>query len=195
MATDSDLVVSTNPSDFGFPESPTVYEVKRWVLQERFLAAYPENDGAIYKSAAAAGCSAMSHENWLREDSFGYQKRFTAAQMRYLELMEIEADRRGVKGVDKPIVHLGVITDTYKVYSDNLLMFRMKKLDHSYRDNYNIVIDERDVKGLLDAMRDAGTPRTVDGTARVVPNGDESLPSATIPDNDNRHKSDDNQRN
>ena len=51
--------------------------------------------------------------------------------------LEAEINRRAIEGVDHPVIHQGVITDTYKQYSDNLLMFRAKRLDPSYRHNYS----------------------------------------------------------
>ena len=43
-----------------------------------------------------------------------------------------------MEGVDHPVIFKGEITDTYKTYSDNLLLFRMNKLDPSYRENYAV---------------------------------------------------------
>lgn len=42
------------------------------------------------------------------------------------DVMEQEAFRRAVHGVDKPITHQGIITDTVKEYSDTLLIFLLK---------------------------------------------------------------------
>lgn len=51
------------------------------------------------------------------------------------EALEQEAFRRAVEGTDKPIVHLGVITDTIKEYSDTLLIFLLKgRLPEKYKD-------------------------------------------------------------
>ena len=53
-----------------------------------------------------------------------------------LGVVEAEVHRRAIEGVDHPVIYKGEITDTYKEFSDNLLMFRAKRLDPSYRDNY-----------------------------------------------------------
>ena len=76
-------------------------------------------------------------ERWKRTDVYGFNKRLALAEREYLEKLEAEADRRGVEGVDHPVIHKGIITDTYKQYSDNLLMFRMKRLQPEYRENYS----------------------------------------------------------
>ena len=88
--------------------------------------------------------SFRTHDRWLEENRYGYYERFQLANMVYLGSMEAEADRRAMEGGDHPVIHQGKITATYKQYSDNLLMFRMKKLDPSYRDNYTLVLDVPD---------------------------------------------------
>ena len=180
MEPDTRLVVGSR-EEFGFPASPTVYEVKRWTLQEAFLAEYSKC-GAVYKAAAAAGCTYQSTVNWLDLDSFSFQKRYQEARARYLEKMALECDRRALEGVDHPVIHLGVITDTYKQYSDNLLMFRMKKLDPSYRENYELVENVSEVKDLLTALRAAGIPRVVEGNSRPADEQAQPLPEPQLPE-------------
>lgn len=60
------------------------------------------------------------------------------AMSAYLDKLEREADRRAVEGIDHPVTYEGRITDHYKEYSDTLLIFRLKKLDPSYRENYRV---------------------------------------------------------
>ena len=76
-------------------------------------------------------------EKWQRTDRYRFKKRMALAEQGYVEKLEAEADRRAVEGIDHPVIYQGVITDTYKQYTDNLLMFRMKKLQPEYRDNYS----------------------------------------------------------
>ena len=64
--------------------------------------------------------------------------RLEAAQIA-LGHYEKEIRRRAIEGVDHPVIHQGVITATYKQYSDNLLMFRAKRLDPEYRDNPRVL--------------------------------------------------------
>lgn len=53
------------------------------------------------------------------------------------DLLEAEARRRGVEGIDKPVYHEGVKVDTIKQYSDTLLIFLLKGArPHKYRDNH-----------------------------------------------------------
>lgn len=57
-------------------------------------------------------------------------------EQEYVEKLEAEVDRRAIEGIDHPVIYKGSITDSYKEYSDNLLMFRLKKLRPEYRENY-----------------------------------------------------------
>ena len=129
--------------EYGFPLSPNTYEVKTWARQEAYLAAYA-TCGRVFQAAEIAEVTPRSVSYWVSADSFSFEKRYTAARLQYLELMEAEADRRAIEGIDHPVVHKGKITATYKQYSDNLLMFRMKKLDPAYRDSFNLTVDVPD---------------------------------------------------
>lgn len=67
-----------------------------------------------------------------------FLERWEEANEVYLETLEREADRRAVQGIDKPLAYKGEIFGHTKEYSDNLLMFRMKRLaPDRYRDNYD----------------------------------------------------------
>ena len=52
----------------------------------------------------------------------------------FIEKLEAEADRRGVKGVVKPVLYKGKVVGSIREYSDALLMLRLKALDPRYRD-------------------------------------------------------------
>jgi hypothetical protein len=55
------------------------------------------------------------------------------------EVLEEEAFRRAVKGVQEPVYHLGNVTGTVRKYSDTLLIFLLKASDPGrYRDNMRI---------------------------------------------------------
>lgn len=43
-----------------------------------------------------------------------------------IEALEAEVHRRAFEGIDKPVTFQGVITDSYKEYSDTLAMFLLK---------------------------------------------------------------------
>ncbi len=54
------------------------------------------------------------------------------------DFMEDEIHRRAFDGFDHPVTYEGRITATYKDYSDNLAMFRLKKVRPEYRDSFNV---------------------------------------------------------
>lgn len=55
------------------------------------------------------------------------------------DVLEAEAFRRAVKGVEEPIYHNGHAIDTVWKYSDTLLIFLLKgRRPEKYRDNYKV---------------------------------------------------------
>ena len=56
----------------------------------------------------------------------------------YKDKLQKEADRRAVEGVDHPVTYMGMITATYKDYSDQLLLARLKRLDPEYKDRQQV---------------------------------------------------------
>ena len=62
---------------------------------------------------------------------------FEAASFRTLDIIEAEIVRRGVKGYKEPIIYKGQVTGYVRRFSDNLLMFRAKRMDPAYKDSYN----------------------------------------------------------
>ncbi len=135
------------PEDFGFPANPTMQQTQCWHSQERVLGAI-QRTGTVHSAAIAAGLSVSALERWMGGDLYGFKKRREMALQVYDDMLDAEIDRRAVEGVDKPVIYKGEITGTYKEYSDNLLMFRRKQRDPSYRDNYTteITTNKTDVR-------------------------------------------------
>lgn len=67
-----------------------------------------------------------------------FAKRWDEAIKEGVETMEIEAHRRAVLGIDKPITFQGVITNTVKEYSDTLMIFLLKAHDPKYKDRQEV---------------------------------------------------------
>jgi hypothetical protein len=146
------------PQDFGFPDDANVAQMRCWANQERWLQAFSRT-GSIGGACIETGISVPAVEAWDYRDVYGFKKRKAWAAQVALGDVEREIRRRAIEGVDKPVIYQGHITDTYKEYSDNLLMFRAKRLDPAYKDNYqpqpastivNItqtVIEVRDYRG------------------------------------------------
>lgn len=167
------------PEEFGFPEKPTIAERKRWAAQERFLAEYART-GLLCHSADVAGVTPQAVEQWRKDvttrgkalNGFQFEKRLEVALRRYNERLDAEIDRRALEGVDKPVTYKGQITGTFKEYSDNLLMFKKKKLDPSYRDNYNVQVDARQYVTSIVINPPPGysdPPQVIEGQSRELP--------------------------
>lgn len=124
------------PQDFGFPEHPTAAQIRCWANQERFLNELAKH-GIVGAACVAAGVPVPTQEQWESQDTNGFKRRKASVLRLALGVLELEIHRRAVEGVDKPVIYKGQITDTYREYSDNLLMFRTKRLDPAYKDNYD----------------------------------------------------------
>jgi len=133
-----DLVLPEEPSpqDFGFPEKPNAAQVRCWTNQELWLEAFKQS-GSVGQACETAGIPVPTAEAWADRDMYGFKTRKAAAAQAFMGKVEAEINRRAIDGVDKPVIYKGEITDSYREYSDNLLMFRAKRLDPNYRDNYS----------------------------------------------------------
>lgn len=104
-----------------------------------FLAAYATL-GVVTHAAKAAQVGRGAHYSWMNEEGERgdeYRAEFKLAMQEANDSLEVEARRRAVAGVDKPIYYKGQLVTTLKLYSDNLLMFLMKAADPArFRDNY-----------------------------------------------------------
>ncbi|MDC0336269.1 hypothetical protein OAN24_05185 [Pseudodesulfovibrio sp.] len=95
-------------------------------------------DGNVSRSAKSVG---VSREHFYRirraDEEFAklWEDAVKIGHMAVIELMEEECDRRALKGVDKPVYQGGKLVGQIRHYSDNLLMFRLKRLDPRYARN------------------------------------------------------------
>ncbi len=107
-----------------------------------FLAAFRET-GNVRVACKAAGVGRSSHYRWLAEDP-EYHEAFDVAKLQAADVLEAEAHRRAVEGVEEPIGwYRGVAGGTVRRYSDVLLMFLLKGLlPERYR-------ERRDLRGSL----------------------------------------------
>ena len=139
-----------------------------------FLAEYGKL-GNITKAAEEVEMDRGTHYVWLEADD-QYAKDFAAAQSRYIEKLEAEADRRATEGVEEPVFHQGTVCGHKKRYSDTLLIFRLKGLaPERYRERTDIkhdhkhsgtvrVIEDDDWYGNADRL-----PAAADGPSEADP--------------------------
>ena len=114
-----------NTLDTVYYDSLTIDQRQHYGQQELFLAAYAVH-GRLYLAAKASDISINTVESWQKSDIHRFKKRLKDAQQVCLERWEKVMDAR----LDAPKGNLG---------SDPLLMFKLKKLDPTYRDNYVVV--------------------------------------------------------
>lgn len=103
--------------------------------KRKWLAALLETGGGIAKTAVLTGINHGNHYHWLRKDPV-YAVVYKKVHERSIIVLEEEARRRAVEGVDEDVYFEGQKVGSRKKYSDNLLMFLMKKRDPSYKDNF-----------------------------------------------------------
>lgn len=122
--------------------------------QLAFLAAYALT-GNISRAAQSAQIDRTNHYDWLGDPA--YAQRFEEAKREAAELLEAEARRRAVEGIEEPVIYQGelcpeVATDpetgerrltgkplTVRKYSDTLLIFLLKgAMPDKYRENAKV---------------------------------------------------------
>lgn len=86
-----------------------------------------------------AGVGRSSHYRWLEKDP-EYRVAFELAQEDAADILEAEAYRRAVEGVEKPVGwHKGKPGGHVREYSDVLLMFQLKALrSEKYRERVEL---------------------------------------------------------
>jgi len=117
-------------------EDKTLTKTKKKANQRRFLAHYIDTAGQIPKASRLAGINKKHHYYWMQTDP-EYAEAFEKAKTQAVDELQGEIVRRGYEGYDDPIVYKGEVTGAVKKFSDNLLMFHMKRMDPAYKDNYN----------------------------------------------------------
>lgn len=97
-----------------------------------------EQHGIVSEACAAAGITRQAA--YKRRRKFKkFRKRWKWAMQNANDLLEREARRRAVHGVDKPLTYKGKVYDTVKEFSDVLLIFLMKGRDPDrWRDRVSV---------------------------------------------------------
>jgi hypothetical protein len=92
--------------------------------REKFLGVLAQTCN-VSEAARTAGMSRNAAYEW-RKDDAAFAEAWAEAEQEAADKLEREAWRRAVEGTDKPIVHQGLITGTYKEYSDRMLEILLK---------------------------------------------------------------------
>jgi hypothetical protein len=89
----------------------------------KFLEAFVQL-GNVAAACAEAGVGRRTHYDWLKDD--GYKAVFADAVDEAADLLEGEARRRAMRGVQETVYHQGVECGMRTRYSDGLLVFLLK---------------------------------------------------------------------
>ena len=130
--------------------------------QRAFLAAFRET-GNVRLACEAAKVGRSSHYRWLEKDP-EYSEAFDLTKEDAADLLEAEAVRRAVEGVEKPAGwYKGVAGGTVREYSDVLLILLMKAVrPEKFRDRQEIEINA--LRGLdVERLPDAALARIAAG--------------------------------
>ncbi len=99
------------------------------------LKAVYQTGGNTKEVLEKAGVPQRTHYHWIKTDPI-YAEVYRKQHDRSMEVLEDECLRRAVHGIEEPVFHGGKEVGTRLKYSDNLLMFLMKKRDPAYKDNF-----------------------------------------------------------
>lgn len=123
-------------------QQPTrVRETKTAAGKRAFLVAYAES-GNVTLAATAAQIDRATHYKWLAADE-SYAEAFYEAGEAAADLLEKEARRRAVEGVERPVFHKGEECGRIREYSDHLLMFLLKGVrPEKYRERIHVLTED-----------------------------------------------------
>lgn len=123
------------------PDAQSAHQTRareeRQASQDAFLEEYARL-GCISGAAKAAEVGRRTHYDWLEADP-EYRERFEDAREEAADMLELEARRRAVSGVQEPVFYKGVRVATVRKYSDRLLEFLLKAARPAkYRERHEI---------------------------------------------------------
>ena len=102
---------------------PKVYKFLKHKEKNKFLNLYARL-GTIARAAEACGISRQAHYLWLKDVEYAIA--FAEAQQMARDLLEEEAHRRAVEGVEHPVFYKGNQVGAIREYSDQLLTLLLK---------------------------------------------------------------------
>lgn len=120
----------TTPRRRALPRSEDEVAALKQAIIERLAA----TGDTIHASATACGVPIGTLYRWRRADSV-FKATLKDAYDAGTDVLEQEAIRRGVHGVEKPVFYQGEEISRIREYSDVLLMFVLKKRNPAFREN------------------------------------------------------------
>lgn len=107
--------------------------------KRQYLAAYSLT-GSLVKASEATEISRFTHRHWKETDP-EYAEAFQLAYAISTDILEDEARRRAIEGVQEPVFYQGKIVGHKSIYSDMLLLAMLKR-HKGYADNVNQTISD-----------------------------------------------------
>lgn len=112
-----------------------IKEIRASVLKARFLEIY-ELTGSIAETCRLLGMVPRTFYHW-RKNDIEFKANWDEANENALTLLEDEAHRRAVRGVNKPVYQNGRLVGFITEYSDTLLLRLMQAKDPKKYGNKN----------------------------------------------------------
>jgi len=116
--------------------------------QKAFLSALSVCGSIVMASNLSGVRREQVYRNWIKNEVFKEHFEFAKGQPA-CDLLEEEAWRRAVDGVEKPVYHNGVEVNTIREYSDSLLLALLKAhMPHKYGTKVKVeasVVDDRTI--------------------------------------------------
>lgn len=100
------------------------------------LACYAKS-GNLLEASKVARVSRAIHYVWLAEDP-DYKAAVNDARQLAIEGMEAIADKLAFQGVLRPVFYAGQRCGSIREHNATLIMFRLKRLDPSYRERVDV---------------------------------------------------------
>lgn len=109
--------------------------------KEEFLATFRKT-GNVTFAATQVGIARNTHYHcWMKDEK--YAEAFASAREEAVDLLELEARRRAIAGVEEPVFYKGAVVGQIRKYSDVLLIFLLKgNRPEKYRDRTEITDPE-----------------------------------------------------
>jgi hypothetical protein len=109
------------------------------VRQKLFIAAYVRLGGNVTGAARVTKIRRNTHYLWM-ESKEEYKQAIEDSANLVIDLMEAEADRRGIEGIDDPIFGKDGVIGHKRKFSDTLLLARLKAVaPEKYSTRSNVV--------------------------------------------------------
>ena len=119
-----------------FSDNDVANRTKRTLKKESIFLRSLAETGCVVIAAKECGVARRTLYEWKEADS-DFSRKWDEAVEESVDALEVEARRRALEGVRKPIFYKGVDVGGVQEYSDTLLIFLLKaNRSQKYREQY-----------------------------------------------------------